>query len=224
MTNISLEKPKTTELDPTLCACADRIRTAHDRLKVAFADYLNVVSGELRKAQKLLAKQGSHDSTFSQWCLDEFGWNRAYVHRVMNANLKLEAIMSPIGDMKPSQLPTNEAQLRELAAVPDDEVAEVWNEAVETAEQQGKPVTAKVVRETVKKRATRTAAPAEEAEQPTYDMDTFDTSIARIRSVIDEEASKCPEDPEWKRKRLSWQWCFKNRLYSHCDSLFEPDE
>ena len=80
-------------------------------------------------------------STFEAFCEAEYGWKRAHAYRLMEASAVVESL-SPIGDTPP---PTNEAQARELAKVPKEDRAKVWDEAVKTAPvKNGKPaVTAK---------------------------------------------------------------------------------
>ncbi len=60
---------------------------------------------------------------FEKWCKQEFGWDKSYVHRIMDS-LEILKLTLPIGNVK--TIPTNEAQCRELSAVPKDKVAEVW--------------------------------------------------------------------------------------------------
>ena len=92
--------------------------------------WVQVVGAELRKAQEILA---SHKAGFEKWCKAEFGWDKSYVHRVMDAKVTIECLTTlPTGNVK--QLPTNERQLRELSKVAEDDVATVWQAVVESAE------------------------------------------------------------------------------------------
>lgn len=71
------------------------------------------------EAQATLA---THKLGFEKWCKHEFGWSGQHVRRIIDAQETI-ALIEPIGSI---ETPTNEAQCRELSAVPKDKVAEVW--------------------------------------------------------------------------------------------------
>lgn len=87
--------------------------------------------------------------TFEDYCRERWNIGSSQRARLMSAasiaNDLLES--SPIGELP---TPTNEAQVRPLAAVPADERAEVWAEAVEAAD--GGQPTAKQVEQAAGKR------------------------------------------------------------------------
>lgn len=120
------------DLENTIATRAELIRSANAKFGKQFTQWVTAVGGELRAAQQELAR---HKSGFDKWCKAEFGWSKQHVHRIMDANITIESITSPIGDVSKLPAPTNEAQCRELAAVPKDKVAEVWQQVVEHAEE-----------------------------------------------------------------------------------------
>ena len=78
--------------------------------------------------EKKLYRAQSH--TFEAYLSQRWHLGRAQGYRLMDA-AEVMRDLSPIGDMGP--LPANEAQARELAAVPADERQAVWETAVKTA-------------------------------------------------------------------------------------------
>lgn len=66
--------------------------------------------------------------TFEDYCDQRWSMQRAHAYRLMEA-AQVVTDLSPIGDI----LPANEAQARPLTAVPADQRAAVWHQAVETA-------------------------------------------------------------------------------------------
>lgn len=81
--------------------------------------------------------------TFEDYCEKRWNMKRAHAYRMMEASEVIEDL-SPIGDIP---LPANEAQARELAALPREQRAPVWEQIVENAPASG--ITASFVRETV---------------------------------------------------------------------------
>jgi hypothetical protein len=95
-------------------------------------------------------------ATFDEYCTARWQIGRAYAYRLMDA---VRALLT-IGDTD-LPLPTNEAQARELARVPEHLRTEVWQRAHELTD--GQP-TAAVVR-TVALETAGLAGPAPDAEQ-----------------------------------------------------------
>jgi hypothetical protein len=78
--------------------------------------------------------------TFEEFCQAEYGWTRQRAAQLIGASEVVESLSTTV-----DTLPTNEAQARELAPVPAEKRAEVWEKAVESAPK-GKKPTAKDVR------------------------------------------------------------------------------
>lgn len=66
---------------------------------------------------------------FEDYCQERWGWSRIHVHRQIAA-AQVAGNLLPIGN---TPLPTAESQTRPLAQLPEDEQAEAWQRAVETA-------------------------------------------------------------------------------------------
>lgn len=89
----------------------------------------------------------SHE-TFEAYCQDRWGWTSRRARQLIASSEVLEGL--PTGTI----VPQNEGQARELARVPEDKRADVWDEAVESAPKKsdGSPrVTAAHVRETAER-------------------------------------------------------------------------
>lgn len=96
----------------------------------------------------------THD-TFEDFCRETFDMSRSYAYRLIAAAKVVDNVktVSPTGD-----IPASESQARPLAELPEEEQAEAWQEAVETAPKSG--VTAEHVAEVVEKRKpSKPAAP-----------------------------------------------------------------
>lgn len=93
--------------------------------------------------------------TFEEYCQAKWSLTRNYVNRLVAA-AEVAVDVVPIGT-----IPKNEAQARPLAAVPKEERAAVWQEAVDTAPKDaaGEPkITAKHVEQVVAKAMDKPAA------------------------------------------------------------------
>jgi hypothetical protein len=91
--------------------------------------------GEIRDERLYRADHG----TFEDYCQQRWNLSRAHAYRMIDA----AAAVSPIGDTG-LPVPANEGQARELARVPADRRAEVWQQTIERTD--GKP-TAAAIRE-----------------------------------------------------------------------------
>lgn len=78
-------------------------------------------------------------ATFEDYCRDRWGMTRQHAYRMIDA----AQVVSPMGDSGLS-MPTSERQARELARVPEERRAEVWQQTIDATG--GKP-TAAAVRE-----------------------------------------------------------------------------
>lgn len=78
--------------------------------------------------------------SFESYCQDKWGICRQYAYRLIGA-AEVLAQLSPIGDKLP--LPTNEAQIRPLVSLPEEDRAKAWEAAVHHAG--NAPVTARHV-------------------------------------------------------------------------------
>jgi hypothetical protein len=122
--------------------CADHIRAAQQKAQKQFADYIETVGSELKKAQRLLA---DHHAGFGQWVRDEFGWSRQQADRLIKS-ASVMRLLSPMGDSKSVPLPDSERQCRPLCDIDEPKVVEaVWVRACEAAKEHGKPITAAIV-------------------------------------------------------------------------------
>jgi hypothetical protein len=89
----------------------------------------------------------SQYDTFEDYCLERWEFTAARGRQLMSA---VEAIASlPEGSPKPE----NAAQASALAAVDEDMRSDVWNEAREKAQEEGRPVTARDVKEAASRMA-----------------------------------------------------------------------
>lgn len=105
----------------------------------------------------------THD-TFEAFCRAEFDMTRAHAYRLIAAT----KITDRIGERHPGgDMPTNEKQVRPLAALPADEQADAWQEAVETAPTS--KITAEHVAGVVANRKPQTA----DAIEPESSIDLF---------------------------------------------------
>lgn len=96
--------------------------------------------------------------TFEDYCRDRWDISRPQAYRLISAaSIAGDLIeLSPIGD---TPTPTNEAQVRPLAAVPAEERAEVWADAVDAADG-GQPTAKQVEAAAAKRRPPKKEHPA----------------------------------------------------------------
>ncbi|MCP4783373.1 MAG: hypothetical protein GY903_01195 [Fuerstiella sp.] len=130
----------------------ETIRAANDQFGQHFSEWALVVGSELQAAQEELAE---HKAGFGKWCKDKFGWSTSRTHEILNAaeTIRLTSAIAEVA-------PTNEAQCRELAKVPEEHVAEVWRQVVMASEKTEKPITASRIKKHIEKQA-KEAGPAE---------------------------------------------------------------
>lgn len=90
----------------------------------------------------------STHASFEDYCLERWGLSRKRSYDLMGAASVVRGL-SPMGDTEP---PANERQARELAPLRDDpeRMAHAWRKASETAEAEGRNVTAADVRRAVR--------------------------------------------------------------------------
>lgn len=131
--------------------------------------------------------------TFEDYCAARWNIARRTAYQLMEAAVIVDDVrncaqdgVSPIGDI----LPTNEAQARPLAALPSDQRAAAWQEAVETAPE-GK-VTAAHVAATV--RDIQRTAPAAPYDAPPFTAPHSDVAEAEgaLRTI---ERGRLPVPP-----------------------------
>lgn len=128
-------------------------------------------------------------SSFEDYCRRRWGWSRIQAHRQIAAAEVCQNIMSgqnglnllPMGNT-----PANERQARPLTALPADEQADAWQEAV--AESNGKP-TAAVVQAVVDRKLGKTTINGKHVE------DTPEIASARANGRIPEAADVEIIDP-----------------------------
>lgn len=131
--------------------------------------------------------------TFEDYCQERWGMTRTHADRMISA-ASVVADLTPIGVSGGSstivELPQNEAQARPLAALPSDQRAAAWQEAVETAPE-GK-VTAAHVAATV--RDIQRTAPAAPYDAPPFTAPHSDVAEAEgaLRTI---ERGRLPVPP-----------------------------
>ena len=83
-------------------------------------------------------------TTFEGYVEDRYDMKRAHAYRLIEAVETKDKVekMSPIGDKI-----TNEAQLRELAKVPEEAIQAVLDKVVEDSQETGEPITAKGIKQ-----------------------------------------------------------------------------
>lgn len=126
--------------------------------------------------------------TFEQYCQERWGYTRQHVNRLISAShivevLLTEPIGSKPGDVEaPIPLPANESQTRAIAALPEEEQAPAWRQAVTTAP--GGKVTAKHVEKVVAERKAPKAAPsAPPAVDDSKIVDMHSPALIRVRNI-----------------------------------------
>lgn len=81
-------------------------------------------------------------STFEEYCRKRWGWGKSYSYNLIDAARVVKELPT-----KTSTIVDTESKARELSKVPEEERAEVVAAAVETAEAEDRPMTARDIRE-----------------------------------------------------------------------------
>jgi hypothetical protein len=143
----------TTIIENDLAACTQHIKSANNLIQQRTIEWFQDVGSQLEKAQTIMTPT---KSGFGDWCKREFGWSTSQVHRILDGRRTIETLLtSPIGEVNLIPLPSNDGQLRELSAVPKDELQSVWATVVEHSTTTGKPITAKSIRNVAESRRGR---------------------------------------------------------------------
>jgi hypothetical protein len=142
---------------PRLRQSEETIRAANDQFGQHFSEWALTIGSELRAAQEELA---AHKAGFEKWCKERFDWGNSRVHQLMDAADTIRLTSTAV-----EVAPTNEAQCRELAKVPKEQVAEVWRQIVMVSEKTEKPITAPRIKKHIEKQAEEAEA-AEDEEKP----------------------------------------------------------
>lgn len=131
--------------------------------------------------------------SFAAYCKSRWGFSRQHAYRLIES-AEIKEQVSPMGDTV-----ANERQLRPLAAVPAEERAEVWQQAVETAprDEDDKPIiTAKHVQQTVEEWTDPTPEPEPDEPEHRYE------EASRVVGTLDELAGLkfgcIYADPPWQ--------------------------
>ncbi len=106
---------------------------------------------EIRERRLYRTEQGR---TFDAYCREIWEMQRMYAHRLISAAKTVENVSNWIQNnpqLPEITLPQNEAQARELARLDSEEQCRVWLKVVEEAKE-GKPITARRIRNTIKER------------------------------------------------------------------------
>lgn len=69
-------------------------------------------------------------STFEAYSWEQWGYGRAYAHRLVKAADYVENILRPLGD---GPLPENESQIRPLTSLPPEKAMKAWKEVTKKA-------------------------------------------------------------------------------------------
>ena len=121
--------------------------------------------------------------TFEAYCVERWHLSKAHVNRLVAASQVVESV-APVG-----VAPSNERQARPLTKLPEEDQAEVWQEAVETAptDDDGEPIiTARHVEQVVAKRLpTDDEKPATKspASKPSRKADPFGAILLAIDDI-----------------------------------------
>jgi hypothetical protein len=119
------------------------------------------VLDKVRKGKYYKAKY----KTFTQYCQNDLGYSRSYVHRLGKAvKVNQQLALENVAHFENGQQ-ISERQARELAVVPEEERAEV----LEDVKKKGKP-TAKKIRDAVKKHTAKPEVPKDKEGYPIPDM------------------------------------------------------
>ena len=139
---------------PRLRQSEEIIRAANDRFGQHFSEWALTIGTELRAAQEELAE---HKAGFDKWCKENFDWSKQRVHQLMDAADTVRLTSTAV-----DLAPTNEAQCRELAKVPKEQVAEVWRQIVMVSEKTETPITAPRIKQHIEQQAEETKAAGDE--------------------------------------------------------------
>jgi hypothetical protein len=83
-------------------------------------------------------------STFAAYCRERWGWGPNYAGKLIASATVAQRLAGTI-------VPTSETQVRPLTTLPPEQQLAAWQEAVETAETEGKPLTARHVQRAVRR-------------------------------------------------------------------------
>ena len=141
-----------------------RLATLEREIDSAVKSFITA-GNALREIRDGRLYQETHE-TFEAYCKERWSFSRPRAYQLIEAagtNQRLSKILDTP--------PTTESHTVEVAKAPEDKQAEVWQAACERAEDAGKPVTAKIIKET------REELLAEPEPSKTPDSDgLFDTS------------------------------------------------
>ena len=141
-------------------------RKKHEDLCKLFENEMRrfLAHGEtLRQIKELCVYKETH-KTFEAFVQDRFGIDRTYAHRLIDA-AEVNQNLLPIGNK--IELPTNEAQFREVAKAPPEKQAEVVKKAAEKAAEENRKPTAKDYKKVVGELLLEGEGPVVEAPAPT---------------------------------------------------------
>lgn len=148
---------------------------------------LDVQSGLLKFRRAGLALEEIRDRclhrdthpTFDAYCKERWGMSRQHAHRLISAATIVEALrleLSPAGD---TVLPIHERQARELSRAPEEDRADVWETAVDSAGGD-QPTTAQI-------RAALSIVEEVEGPQALAEQIGEETEAARRRAAVEKE-------------------------------------
>lgn len=119
------------------------LKRCKDVIRKGLGTFLEVGSALLTIQSKSLYLE-SH-STFEAFCRAEFEMGRSHAYRLIDSAKVMEDLSS-LGDRK---LPTNEGQIRILAALPSEERLPAWQKVIDFSSSEKSPITAKLIRKVV---------------------------------------------------------------------------
>lgn len=160
--------------DDLLVAHATAINAAREKARVNFVEYITTVGSELKAAQ---AKMADGHKGFYKWALAEFAWSKSRVYQLITASDIVARLSTSVDDR--ISLPSNEAQCRALASLPEKHRRKAWSKAFEAASASGREPTATLIRRHAP-RGSIAHAKADSAGDPNRLLQRLDASVRKM--------------------------------------------
>lgn len=162
----------------TTLTVPERRSLAHNEAIIAHGQQTFVAVGNALAAIRDGKLYRANFKTFDAYCRERWNFKRNYANKLIAS----AAVVPDLGTNVP--LPSSEAVAREVARVPSDKRAEVWQEAVERSG--GKPTAAEVKAVVAEEQNNEPRSFCSDLDE-LIDMhrEDYDTSWAVIRSVLE---------------------------------------